>query len=181
VRRIHYAILIGQLLSYLLIVTFIFADATFGFVENLVGEEPSLFSNTYFISACLVGLVGAISIWISFFYIRKSEAMRDWIVLCAWTQRVKSGDRWISITEFLSDYLGFNVSHGMSEEVVEEMRSEIDSNWRKFHPGSEGQETAIKQASDANDSAAPRPEVKLPISGPGRKKRSRTPREDRVH
>ena len=134
VRRIHYAILIGQLLSYALIVTFIFADATFGFVEALVGDEPTFYSNTHYISACLIGMVGAASIWISIFYMRKSEAMRDWIVLCAWTQRVKSGNRWISITEFLSDSLGYNVTHGMSEEVVDELRSEIDTNWKKINP-----------------------------------------------
>ena len=127
-RRIHYAILIGQLLSFVLIITFIFADATFGFVNTLVGDEPSAFFNSHTISACLVGIVGAASIWVSYFYIRKSQTMRDWIVLCAWTQRVKSGNQWITISEFLSDHLGYNVSHGMSEEVVEELRTEIDSN-----------------------------------------------------
>jgi hypothetical protein len=137
VRRIHYAILLGQVLSYALIVTFIFADATFGLVDSLVGDEPSALFNSYTISACLIGMVGTISIWISTFYMRKSEAMRDWIVLCAWTQKVKSGNRWITITEFLSDYLGYNVTHGMSEEVVDQMRSELDSNWKKLSPATE--------------------------------------------
>ncbi|RKX34073.1 MAG: hypothetical protein DRP71_08325 [Verrucomicrobia bacterium] len=136
-RRIHYAILLGQILSYALIVTFIFADATFGLVDSFVGDEPSTLFNATTISACLIGMVGAASIWISFFYMRKSEAMRDWIVLCAWTQRVKSGSRWITITEFLSDTLGYNVTHGMSEEVVDQMRSELDSNWKKLPPPAE--------------------------------------------
>ena len=131
-RRIHYAILLGQVLSYALIVTFIFADATFGFVDGFIGDEPSILFNAHTISVCLIGIVGAASIWISFFYMRKSEAMKDWIVLCAWTQRVKSGSRWITITEFLSENLGYNVTHGMSEEVVDQMRSELDSNWKKL-------------------------------------------------
>ena len=136
-RRIHYAILLGQVLSYGLIVTFIFADATFGLVDGFVGDESSMLFNAYTISACLTGIVGAASIWISFFYMRKSEAMKDWIVLCAWTQRVKSGNRWITITEFLSDTLGYKVTHGMSEEVVDQMRSELDSNWKNLPPPAE--------------------------------------------
>ena len=136
-RRIHYAILLGQVLSYALIVTFIFADATFGLVDGFVGDEPSILFNAHTISVCLIGIVGAASIWISFFYMRKSEAMKDWIVLCAWTQRVKSGGRWITITEFLSDTLGYNVTHGMSEEVVDQMRSELDSNWKRLPPAAE--------------------------------------------
>ena len=136
-RRIHYAILLGQVLSYALIVTFIFADAIFGLVESLVGDEPSVLFNSYTISACLIGMVGTISIWISTFYMRKSEAMQDWIVLCAWTQKIKSGNRWITITEFLSDTLGYNVTHGMSEEVVDQMRSEFDTNWKRLPPAAE--------------------------------------------
>ena len=136
-RRIHYAILLGQVLSYALIITFVFADATFGFVDSFVGDEPSILFNAHTISACLIGIVGAASFWISFFYMRKSEAMKDWIVLCAWTQRVKSGNRWIAITEFLSDTLGFKVTHGMSEEVADQMRSELDLNWKKLPPPAE--------------------------------------------
>lgn len=176
-RRIHYAILIGQLLSYALIVTFVFADATFGFVENLVGEEPTFYSNTHFVSACLIGLVGAASIWVSFFYIRKSEAMRDWIVLCAWTQRVKSGNRWISITEFLSDYLGYNVTHGMSEEVVDELRSEIDTNWKKITPATDDQaaaEEAEAGSTEPIDETGESPaRERMPTTGPSRRLRIR--------
>lgn len=168
-RRIHYAILIGQLLSFGLIITFVFADATFGFVDNLVGNEPSLIYNTHTVSACLVGIVGAASIWVSYFYMRKSETMRDWIVLCAWTQRVKSGNRWITITEFLSDYLGYNVSHGMSEEVVEQLRTEIDSNWRKLTP-----------AKDLRESITPPPETTEKAFPPIGSIRKRIPRRPPV-
>lgn len=169
-RRIHYAILIGQLLSYALIVTFVFADSTFGFVDSLVGDEPTFYSNTHFISACLVGLVGAVSIWISYFYIRKSEAMRDWIVLCAWTQRIKSGNRWISISEFLSDSLGYKVSHGMSEEVVDELRSEIDTNWKKINPVAEDSPVA-DQAADAPLIPDDKPtRERMPTTGPVRRR-----------
>jgi hypothetical protein len=164
-----------------LIVTFIFADATFGFVESLVGEEPTFYSNSHYISACLIGLVGAASIWISFFYIRKSEAMRDWIVLCAWTQRVKSGNRWISISEFLSDGLGFNVSHGMSEEVVDELRAEIDSNWRKIPPATE--ERSVPKPTDG-ESIPPFPEAdvtprreRMPTTKPDRRRKISPPRK----
>lgn len=171
-RRIHYAILIGQLLSYALIVTFVFADSTFGFVESLVGDEPTFYSNTHFVSACLIGLVGAVSIWISTFYIRKSEAMRDWIVLCAWTQRVKSGNRWISISEFLSDSLGYKVTHGMSEEVVDELRSEIDTHWKKINPVADD-----SPMPDPADAASPNPEdrptrERMPTTVPGRQRPS---------
>jgi len=159
VRRIHYAILIGQLLSFALIITFIFADETFGFVNTLVGDEPSAFFNSHTASACLVGIVGAASIWVSYFYIRKSQTMRDWIVLCAWTQRVKSGNQWITISEFLSDHLGYNVSHGMSEEVVEELRTEIDSNWRKLKTVTDQAESA----ETAVDPPAPRPPPGMPL------------------
>ena len=38
--------------------------------------------------------------------------------VCAWTKRIEVDGRWISIEEFLSEYLHLQLTHGMSEEAV---------------------------------------------------------------
>lgn len=131
-KRHHYAIITGQLLSYALIVTFIFADRTF----NLTGifradASPDTAAwDLAVVSACLVGLVGAINVWITSYYMQKSSTVQDWVVVCAWTHRVKHGGRWISLEDFLSEQLGCQVSHGLSEEGYSSISSEIDTKWR---------------------------------------------------
>jgi len=131
-KRHHYAIITGQLLSYALIITFIFADRTFnltGIFFDASGAETAAWDFA-FISACLVALVGAINVWITSYYMQKSSTVQDWVVVCAWTHRVKHGGRWISLEDFLSEQLGCQVSHGLSEEGYSSISGEIDSKWR---------------------------------------------------
>ncbi|MBE2212832.1 MAG: hypothetical protein IAE82_03100 [Opitutaceae bacterium] len=131
-KRHHYAIITGQLLSYALIITFIFADRTFNltgvFYPDARGAGGSW--DLAFVSACLVGLVGAINVWITSYYMQKSSTVQDWVVVCAWTHRVKHGNRWVSLEDFLSEQLGCQVSHGLSEEGYSSISGEIDSKWR---------------------------------------------------
>ena len=42
-------------------------------------------------------------------------------VVCAWTNRIKVNDEWITITEFLSKHLHVPVSHGISPDAMEQM------------------------------------------------------------
>ena len=43
---------------------------------------------------------------------------RGLLKVCAWTKRIEVDGRWISIEEFLSQYLQLQLTHGMSEEAV---------------------------------------------------------------
>jgi len=42
------------------------------------------------------------------------------LTICAWTKRVRCGDRWMSVDEFLVNELGLCLTHGMSTEAEEE-------------------------------------------------------------
>lgn len=135
-KGIHYAVLTAQTLSYCLIITFIFADALYHLTGALTGAgtPPSL--QSAYTAACLVGLVGAINTWLTWYYISKSNTVRDMLVICAWTHRVKTKEGWMSLEDFFSKQLGYAVSHGLSEEKLNEMRSEVDRDWRRVRtPG----------------------------------------------
>lgn len=130
-KRAHCAILSAQALSYGLIITFIFADAVYNFTGVLRHEDASMSLHSAYVAACLIGIVGAISIWLTWYYISKSNAVRDMLVICAWTHRVKTASGWIPLEEFFSKQLGYAVSHGLSEAKLVEMRAEVDRDWRK--------------------------------------------------
>jgi PAS domain S-box-containing protein len=42
------------------------------------------------------------------------------LTICAWTKRVRCGDRWMPVDEFLVKELGLNLTHGMSAEAEAE-------------------------------------------------------------
>jgi hypothetical protein len=47
-------------------------------------------------------------------------------VVCAWTNRIKVGDRWMTPDEFLSTQLHLNLTHGISPEACREFEQEIE-------------------------------------------------------
>jgi hypothetical protein len=46
-------------------------------------------------------------------------------VVCAWTQQIKVGDKWMTPDEFLSTQLHLKVSHGMSPEASRDFEQQI--------------------------------------------------------
>lgn len=154
-KRFHYAILTAAVLSYGLIVTFIYADTVFDLTGVLRSEGDALSPEMATVGACLVGLVGAINVWLTWYYMQKAQTMRDWVVVCAWTHRVKSGGRWMSLEDFLTETLGCQVSHGLSEDAFNQLRSELDTRWREIktdcdHPAN----VWVKRAPDDSGSGA---------------------------
>lgn len=49
------------------------------------------------------------------------------LTVCAWTSKIRQGDKWISASEFLSSRLGINVSHSISPEAMAETTAELSS------------------------------------------------------
>jgi hypothetical protein len=130
-KRIHSAILLAQGLSYALIVTFILADRQYNFSGVLRDADQPMSPQTAYAASCLIALVGSINIWLTWYYATKSSAMRDMVVVCAWTHQIKANGRWMKLEEFFTEQLGFAVSHGMSTAKLAEMRAEVDRDWRK--------------------------------------------------
>jgi len=130
--RKQYAIITAQSLSYILMITFLFANARFDFIGSFVNREFEMENSTAYLAACLIGIVGTISIWLTWYYATKSNSIRDMLVICAWTHRVKSDGRWVPLEEFFTNQLGYAVSHGLSEARLVEMRQEIDTEWRNI-------------------------------------------------
>lgn len=48
------------------------------------------------------------------------------VTVCAWTKKVRVGDEWKSVEEFLTERLHLKLSHGISEEALGQMRGELD-------------------------------------------------------
>ncbi len=54
------------------------------------------------------------------------ELQNEFQVVCAWTQRIRIGGKWMPLDEFLRERLHVTVSHGISPEALEEIRNELE-------------------------------------------------------
>jgi hypothetical protein len=141
-KRIHVAVIPGQLLSILLMITFIYANRYFGFLASWEEGSGAVPWQPTYVAACLVGIIGSACIWITRHYLTRSNSVRNTLAVCAWTRQLKSDGKWISFDKFLTEQLGFAVSHGLCDKKIFEMKNEIDRDWKKgrsklANPGSD--------------------------------------------
>ena len=117
-KKFHLTILAGEILSYTLIIVFIFADSVYDLTEVLGLDQRWFTPRTALVAACLIGLVGAINVWMTWNHLQRARAIRECLVVCAWSNRVKRDGQWIPLSEFLDKELGYQVSHGLSDPAL---------------------------------------------------------------
>jgi|GEM_PF-4846181 len=49
------------------------------------------------------------------------------LTVCAWTKQIKEQDRWISLEEFLEKHFHIGVSHGISQDAINQLRTHLNS------------------------------------------------------
>ena len=59
--------------------------------------------------------------------IKHPEELAKLVTVCAWTNKIRIGGRWISFAQFMGDELGLHVTHGMSPEAEEAFSKDLPS------------------------------------------------------
>ncbi len=54
----------------------------------------------------------------------KIKQLEEMVTICAWSGKIKMGEKWVRVEEFLQKKFGFKVTHGITEEVAEKLRQE---------------------------------------------------------
>lgn len=56
----------------------------------------------------------------------KVQQLESLVTMCAWTRRLRLGDRWVTVEEYLRERLGVRVTHGISDDAITAMTQEIE-------------------------------------------------------
>jgi tetratricopeptide (TPR) repeat protein len=56
----------------------------------------------------------------------KIKQLEEMVTICAWSGKIKMGEKWVRVEEFLQKKFGFKVTHGITEEVAEKLRKEYN-------------------------------------------------------
>ncbi len=56
----------------------------------------------------------------------KIKQLEEMVTICAWSGKIKMGEKWVRVEEFLQKKFGFKVTHGITEEIAEKLRKEYN-------------------------------------------------------
>ena len=65
------------------------------------------------------------------------ELQENLQVVCAWTKQIQVEGKWISIEDFLTNFLNIHLTHGIAPEAVRNLVAESENYFRKGQSGSQ--------------------------------------------
>ena len=75
--------------------------------------------------AGILVLLTAMSVAVSVWSLHRARQLERFVTVCAWSNEVKVGERWVSLTEYLTGQAGMRVSHGISPKELARIEAEL--------------------------------------------------------
>ena len=100
--------------GFALIIAIIWLDEVLDLPRLLFGAAPTpIRVGEGLLESVLALVVGAAVVSITYRAFRRIEYLESLIVMCAWCRRVRSGEEWLSIEDFLQRQHRSHTSHGI--------------------------------------------------------------------
>lgn len=103
-----------EAVSFLLIVAIIWLDEVLDLPRLLFGAAPTpIRLGEGLLESVLILVVGVAVVAITQRAFRRIEYLESLVVMCAWCRRVRSGDEWLRVEEFLEQQHHAHTTHGI--------------------------------------------------------------------
>jgi hypothetical protein len=100
--------------GFLLIIGIIWLDEILDLPHLLFGAAATpLRLGEGLLESVLTMLVGTVVVTITYRAFRRIEYLESLIVMCAWCRRVRSGDEWLAVEQFLERQHHAHTTHGI--------------------------------------------------------------------
>jgi hypothetical protein len=115
VRRVVFRhTLVLEAAGFVLIIAIIWLDEVLDLPYLLFGAAPTpLRLGESFLESGLTLAVGAVVVAITYRAFRRIEYLESLVVMCAWCRRVRAGDEWLTVENFLERQHHAQTTHGI--------------------------------------------------------------------
>ncbi|MGV3518606.1 CHASE3 domain-containing protein [Luteitalea sp.] len=71
-------------------------------------------------------LLTAVSVAVSVRYFQHAQHLERLVTVCAWSNEIKLGEEWVTVTEYLAREQGMRVTHGISPKELARIEAELE-------------------------------------------------------
>ena len=105
--------------GFLLIIAIIWLDEVLDLPRILLGAAATpLRPGEGLLESVLTLGVGTVVVTISYRAFRRIEYLQSLVVMCAWCRRVRAGDEWLAVEQFLERQHNAHTTHGICESCA---------------------------------------------------------------
>jgi hypothetical protein len=115
-----------EVLGCLMIILIIWADELLDIPHKLFNASASLPRiSEALLESGLVLLLGTIVVIVTILMVmsKRIRELESFIRVCAWCKKLKIGDSWITLEQYLEEYQGTRSSHGICREFCHQFKS----------------------------------------------------------
>jgi hypothetical protein len=120
------AVLIYEALGFLLVMGVIWADETFNLPHYLLGAPGTLRWQEAAWESGLVFLLGVLTLCLTYRDLNRIRYLEGFLPVCSYCKRIRAGDHWIPIEEYISDHSAAYFSHGLCPDCLKREYPEFE-------------------------------------------------------
>jgi hypothetical protein len=111
--------LVLETAGFLLIIAIIWLDEVLDLPRLLFNATPTpLRPGEGLLESVLTLVVGTAVVWTTYRAFRRIEYLESLVVMCAWCRRVRAGDEWLGVEQFLQRQHHAHTTHGICHDCA---------------------------------------------------------------
>jgi hypothetical protein len=112
------AVMVYEALAFALVIAVIWADELFDLPFHLFGTRGTVRWQEAIWESGLVFLLGVLTICLTYRDLRRIRYLEGFLPVCSYCKRIRAGERWIPIEEYISDHSAAYFSHGLCPDCL---------------------------------------------------------------
>lgn len=112
------AVMVYEALAFALVIAVIWADELFNLPYYLFGSRGTVRWQEAVWESGLVFLLGVLAICLTYRDLRRIRYLEGFLPVCSYCKRIRAGERWIPIEEYISNHSAAYFSHGLCPDCL---------------------------------------------------------------
>ncbi len=112
------AVMLYEALAFGLVIAIIWADELFDMPYYFFGSVGNVRWQEALWESGLVFLLGVLAIYLTYRDLNRIRYLEGFLPVCSYCKRIRAGEHWIPIEEYISDHSAAYFSHGLCPECL---------------------------------------------------------------
>jgi hypothetical protein len=117
-RGVKWAVLFYEGVGFLLVMGVIWADELLDLPYYLFGTPGTVRWQEALWESGLICLLGVLTICLTYRHLSRIRYLEGFLPVCSYCKRIRAGEHWIPIEEYISDHSAAYFSHGLCPDCL---------------------------------------------------------------
>jgi hypothetical protein len=121
-RNRYFQILYIQLLAFIIIIFISWGNELFNLAHYVLGGHTVTNWREAMFESIATVLVATPTIYLTWRLVKRIHSMEEYLKVCSWCSKIKSGDQWVALDEFLNAECNIETAQSICPVCVQKVK-----------------------------------------------------------